>query len=103
MTEPELKPRPLEEFAGANEHERWINWYLTNRFIVPDAPADECLTEAREILEHIRRAPWKPEEIEALKAGIIVLMEMDNKMGVARETSFVKHAATLERMIEERS
>jgi len=45
------------------------------------------------------RAPWKPEEIEALKWAAALARNYSPEVG----SLFEKHAATLERMIEERS
>jgi hypothetical protein len=58
-----------------------------------------------------RRAPWKPEEIEALKGAAATLEAVvanDGQpvgMWLTRHeaSSFKRYAATLERMIEERS
>ena len=51
-----------EVMYGDSEKERWLNWYLTKQFIAayppghngcPGVPPDECLSEARTILDRL--------------------------------------------------
>jgi len=51
-----VNPRDWKNMDGDSEIEKRINSYLTCQFIVfDDVPADECLDEAKYILELIKQ------------------------------------------------
>jgi len=93
MTEPELKPRECP-FCGSDAVKpRTFSAVCANCHAAgPDSSAagDEKVILAWNTRT---RAPWKPEEIEALRYAIML----------CGEQAWHEHAATLERMVEERS
>ena len=96
MTEPELKPLPCP-FCGSDAVKaRTFSAVCANCHAAgPDSSAsgDEKVIAAWNARP---RAPWKPEEIEALRYALAVLQEY-----VYQDRPHCE--ATLERMIEERS
>lgn len=41
---------------GDDELEKWLNGYLTSHFVIrEDAPSDECLDEAKKIIEKVKK------------------------------------------------
>ena len=44
-------------FAGKDDTEKWLNWFLTKQFIagIGKVPPDECLPEARRIIAHLKK------------------------------------------------
>jgi len=101
MTEPELKPTgepfnsalALADYIWRAVKAAELSGHSAIMVTVPK-PFSLPLSEARQIIDALiaRRAPWKPEEIEALRAAARIL----------RALAAGGHAATLERMIEER-
>lgn len=66
-TESKLKVN-WPRMAGETNVEKQINAYLSSRFVTIPAPADECLTEAREVIRIVTSYIY---DVNALNLGTI--------------------------------